>query len=155
MSDATAPLSMEVRDLAPVRVAYIEFTGDVAEGEHSHEIGGCFQQVRRWIANLGHDPNALLHIGIAEEEEGRPTGYACCVQVPDDVESGAGDIGIQELVGGRYAVLTTDKDPSICGPIIGRFYQEYVPQKGIEIDDSRPTYEIYYECTMAYCVPIV
>ena len=77
------------------------------------------------------------------------------VEVPDDVGSGAGDISIQELVGGRYAVLTTDKDPSICGPDIGRFYQEYVPQKGLEIDDTRPTYEIYYERALEYCVPIV
>ncbi len=154
VGDVPSPLVVEARDLAPVRVAYIEFTGDVAEGEHSHEIGACFQKVRHWVASLGHDLDTLLHIGIAKEEKGRPTGYACCVSIPESVESGSGEIRIRELVGGRYAVLTTDKDPSICGPIIGRFYQEYVPQKGIEIDDARPTYEIYYERTLEYCIPI-
>ena len=155
MGDGAAPLVVEVRDLLPVRVATIEFNGELKEGEHSHEIAACFQQVRRWIVSLGHDPNGLLHIGIAKEAEGRPTGYECCVEVPEEVESGSGAIGIQELVGGRYAVLSTDKDPSICGPAIRRFYQKVVPQKELEIDDTRSTYEIYGERTLEYCVPIL
>jgi hypothetical protein len=30
-----------------------------------------------------------------------------------------------------------------------------VPQNRIEIDGMRPSYEIYYEKTMEYCVPIL
>jgi hypothetical protein len=40
-------------------------------------------------------------------------------------------------------------------PFIGRFHREYVPHSGLEIDGTRPTYDIYYASTMEYCVPIV
>jgi DNA gyrase inhibitor GyrI len=74
--------------------------------------------------------------------------------VPEQVQGGSGEVGIQDLVGGRYAVVIIDKDPRIIGDSIGRFYQEYAPQNHIEIDGMRPTYEVYYESTMEYCVPI-
>jgi DNA gyrase inhibitor GyrI len=153
--DVTSRLSVTVKDLQPVQVAYVEFKGDFAEGEHSHEIGGCFQVVRSWVASLGYDLNTLLHIGIVRAVEGRPIGYECCVEIPAEVAGGPEGISIKKLVGGKYAVLSIDKDPSACGPAIGRFHREYVPQSGLEIDGTRPIYEIYYERTMAYCVPIV
>jgi DNA gyrase inhibitor GyrI len=87
-------------------------------------------------------------------QDGRLLRYECCVEVPAQVQSGLDDIGIQELPGGQYAVVTIQKDPAIVGPSIGRFYQEYVPQNRLRIDDLRPSYEIYYESTLEYCVPV-
>jgi len=52
-------------------------------------------------------------------------------------------------------VVCIAKDSSIIGDSIGRFYQKYVPQNNIRIDGMRPTYEVYYESTMEYCVPIL
>jgi hypothetical protein len=40
-------------------------------------------------------------------------------------------------------------------PFTGRFHREYMPQSGLEIGGTRPTYDIYYASTMEYCVPIV
>ncbi|MBU0495233.1 MAG: GyrI-like domain-containing protein [Chloroflexi bacterium] len=148
------PLAVSIQELAPVRVAYIDCQVNLAEGGYSSEIARCFQQVKDWVADQGLDVKALLTIGVIEEVDGRPAGYACCVQVPPAVTDGLGAIGIQELTGGRYAVVTIEKDPAIIGDALRRFYQEYVPQTGLAIDGARPTYEVYYEHTLDYCVPI-
>jgi DNA gyrase inhibitor GyrI len=66
-----------------------------------------------------------------------------------------GFIGIKELPGGGCAVLSMQKDPAVTGSSIARFYQEYVPQRQLQIDGRRPTYEIHHESTMEYCWPIV
>jgi DNA gyrase inhibitor GyrI len=149
-----APLSVSIRDLSPVHVAYIDCQVNVAEGGYSSEIGKRFQEVRTWVAGLGYDVNALLTIGVLKEADGQPSGYECCVQVPQAVTGGSGGIGIKELVGGRYAVVTVEKDPAIIGEAIRRFYQEYVPRNHVAIDGTRPTYEVYYESTLEYCVPL-
>jgi len=51
-------------------------------------------------------------------------------------------------------VVKIAKDPRTIGDSIGRFYRDYVPQNDIRVDGTRPTYEIYWENTMDYCVPI-
>jgi DNA gyrase inhibitor GyrI len=86
---------------------------------------------------------------------GRLASYECCEQVPAEVTIGTDDIGIKELAGGRYAVVSMEKKPAIIGDSIRHFHQEYVPHNDIGIDGARPTYEIYYEDTMEYCVPIL
>ncbi len=51
-------------------------------------------------------------------------------------------------------MVSIDKDPRTIGDSIARFYREYVPENNIKVDGMRPTYEIYWEDTMDYCVPI-
>ena len=155
MSGNTATsLSVSVSELPAVHVAYLVYTANAEPGDLYNEIRKCFQRVQKWVQTLGLDPFTLLHVGIPVVQDGRLSRYECCVEVPATVQSGLDDIGIKDLPGGRYAVVSIRKDPAIIGDSIARFYQEYVPQNRIEIDGMRPTYEIYYESTMEYCVPI-
>ena len=156
MSDnATSSLSVSIQELPAVHVAYMVYKANDEHGNLYNEIHECFQRVQNWVRGLGLDPDTLLHVGIPIVRDGQLLSYECCVQVPANVQSGLDDIGIKELPGGRYAIVSMQKDPAIIGPSIGRFYQEYVPQNNIGIDGMRPTYEIYYESTMEYCVPIL
>jgi len=156
MSDHTAnSLSVSIQELPAARVAYLDYEARAEQGDLYSEIHQCFQRVQRWVQGLGLDPFTLRHVGIPVVQDGRLSRYECCVEVPAHVQSGSDDIGIQELPGGRYAVVSMPKDPPVIGPSIGRFYQEYVPQNHIEIDGMRPTYEIYYESTMEYCVSVL
>lgn len=152
---AATVLSVSIRDLPVIRVAYIEYKPDAEQGDMHAQIGDCFRRVQAWVRERGHDPLSRLTVGAIKMAGGQLSSYECCVQVPEQVQDGSGEVSVQDLVGGRYAVVTIEKDPRIIGDSIGRFYQEYAPQNHIEIDGSRPTYEVYYESTMEYCVPIV
>jgi DNA gyrase inhibitor GyrI len=155
MSDnAASVLSVSIRELPPVHVAYIEYKPDAEQGDMHAQIGDCFRRVQAWVRERGYDPLSGLTIGAIQMAAGQLSSYECCVQVPEQVQGGSGEVKVKDLVGGRYAGVTIEKDPRIIGDSISRFYQEYVPQNNIEIDGIRPTYEVYYESTMEYCVPI-
>jgi DNA gyrase inhibitor GyrI len=94
-------------------------------------------------------------IGAINKADGKPSSYDCCIQVSEVVRDGSGDVNVRELPGGRYAILTLAKDTKIAGSSISRFFQVYVPENKSEVDGTRPTYEIYYENKMEFCVPIL
>ena len=155
MSDnAATALSVSINQLPAVHVAYTEYKPDAEQGDMHAKIGDCSRRVQAWVRERGYDPLSGLTIGAIKMAGGQLSSCQCCVQVPKQVQGGSGEVNIQDLVGGRYAVVSIAKDPRIIGDSISRFYQEYVPQNNIEIDGVRPTYEVYYESTMEYCVPI-
>jgi DNA gyrase inhibitor GyrI len=118
-------------------------------------IQGCFRRVQAWLREQGLDPLFGLTVGVAYAAGGQMARYDCCVQVPESVQVGTDEIAVQNLPGGRYAVLSMAKDPMVIGPSIGRFYGEYVPQHGLVLDPARPTYEVYWEKTMEYSSPLL
>lgn len=153
--NASSLLSVSIKELPAVHVAYIDYKANAERADFHNEIRKCFQRVQNWVRKLDYDPYTLLNVGVPNVVDGQLSSYGCCVQVPEDVQSGSDGVDIKELPGGRYAVVSVEKDPRIIGDSIGRFYQEYVPQNNIKVDGTRPTYEIYYESTMEYCVPIL
>jgi len=155
MSDKAATLSVSIRELPSVHVAFIEYKANAEQGDMHNKIGECFRRVQAWVRERGYEPLTQLTIGAIRMVDGQLSSYECCVQIPEQEQSGSGGVDIKELLGGRYAVVCIVKDSSIIGDSIGRFYQEYVPQNNIRIDGMRPTYEVYYESTMEYCVPIL
>lgn len=155
MSDNAASQSVAIKELPSVHVAYIEYRAGAEQGDMHNEIGECFRRVQAWVRERGYDPLTLLTIGAIKMVDGQPSSYECCVQIPEKAQSGSGDVDIKELPGGRYAVVSIEKDPRTIGDSIGRFHQEYIPQNNIGIDGKRPTYEVYYQSTMEYCVPIL
>ena len=147
-------LVVSIQDLPKVCVACIDYQASSAQGDFHNEIRACFQRVQNWVRGLGHDPYSLLNLGVPNVQDGQLMSYACCVQMPEDVQSGSDGVDIRDLPGGRYAVVRIAKDPQTIGDSIGRFYREYVPENNITVDGMRPTYEIYWKDTMDYCVAI-
>jgi DNA gyrase inhibitor GyrI len=154
MTDNAPELSVCIRDLSAMRVACLSCPAGGDQAEMAPCIRAAFQRVQAFMRGLDHDPYTLLTIGALRMEEGRLATYDCCVQVPADVQAGTSDIAITDLPGGRYAVLSIVKDPAVIGPTIGRFYREYAANQQLVLDPTRPTYEVYYEKTMEYCVPL-
>lgn len=147
------PLIVEMRDLPAVHVACITYA--LAGGQANFAaISERFGRARAWLQGRGLQPSAYLTIG-AGTFQGTQQVYDCCIQVPDGITSGSGEVVIKDLPGGRYAVLSMRKEPAVIGETLRRFYHEYVPQNRIRIDAVRPTYEIYFEGTMDYCVPVL
>lgn len=117
-------------------------------------IRGLFERVQEWLQEIGDDPYTRLTVGSIWAVEERLLRYDCCIEVPDEVESAPEGIAIKTLPGGRYAVVTIEKDPQVIPAIVRRFHEEYAPQNNIQIDPRRPTYEMYYKDAMEYCVPV-
>ena len=154
-NDPNASLSVSIRDLTSVHAACIEYKATADRSDMHDKIGECFRRVQGWLRERDYDPMTQLTIGAINMVDGQLASYDCCVQVPEGVQSGSEGVDVKDLAGGRYAVLSMQKAPAVIGSSIGRFYQEYVPRNQIDIDGARPTYEIYYESTMEYCVPIL
>jgi DNA gyrase inhibitor GyrI len=147
------PLLVESRDLPPREVVYLTCAVDLATGAFSTEIGEGFDQIKRWAEQQGHSLGETLLLGVPHVAEGRLVAYDCCVQLPTPAAPPHG-LSSRLIPSGRYAVLTLEKDAATVGEQIGRFFAEYVPQHSLQIDEARPSYEVYYARTMEYCVPI-
>jgi DNA gyrase inhibitor GyrI len=145
---------VQIRDLPPHEVVCLTCQVDQATGQFSSQISDGFGQIKQWAAHHGIPVAECLFIGIPHVVERQLIAYDCCVQIPDSTVPPPEGWDAKPLPGGRYAVLTLDKDPATLGERIGRFFAEYVPQHQLRIDAARPGYEIYYAQTMDYCVPI-
>ena len=146
--------SVSIRDLLPVEVAYTRCRVEQAAGNFSDQIRAGFQVVKDWATQKGYDLSPLKVIGIPQVSNGQLTGYECCIELPEPADVNEEKIQTKQLTGGKYAVLTLEKDSARIGETIGRFFAEYVPEHQLALDDSRPSYEIYYEYLMDFCVPI-
>jgi DNA gyrase inhibitor GyrI len=148
-----SPLAVSIRNVPATHVVYVH-CAPAEGGDPGAAIRTAFDTVKEWVQQRGLDLRTLLHVGVIHTAGGQFSGYDCCIEIPDSIREAPAPFAIQELVGGRYAVLTIEKDPAIIGPTIGRFYQEYVPQHGLALDGGRPAYEVYFDRTMEYCVPL-
>lgn len=154
MSSASPSLAVDIRDLPTLDVIYLACSVDQAAGTFSTQIGDGFERVKRWAERQGHEAADLLLIGVPHMVDRQLVAYECCVRLPSRTSPQTSDLSAQQIPGGRYAVLTLEKDSATIGDLIGRFFAEYVPQHALAIDETRPSYEVYHARTMEYCVPI-
>jgi len=151
---AKQAVSVSIQELLGVEVAYTSCRVEQAAGNFSDQIRDGFQAVKDWLIQQGYDISGLKVIGVPQVTEGQLKSYECCVELPEPVQVSTEIIQTKQLPGGQYAVLTLEKDSTSIGDSIGRFFAEYVPEHQLAIDNNRPTYEIYYEHVMDFCVPI-
>ncbi len=93
MSDGTlVPLSVAIRELPAVHVAHISYEVVAERGNPDREIRDRFRRVQDWVRDLGYDPYTSLTIGVLNMVAGELTRYDCCVQIPESVRGGSGDL---------------------------------------------------------------
>jgi DNA gyrase inhibitor GyrI len=149
------PLHVTIQDLTPVFIAYVSCQLQQATGSYNEQIRDGFQHIKDWARQCGYDPSALKVIGIPRTNGAQLVGYECALELPESISQDTEDIQTKQLPGGRYAILSLEKDSNTIGETIGRFFAEYVPQHQLIVDSQRPSYEVYYEHTMDFCVPIL
>jgi DNA gyrase inhibitor GyrI len=150
MEKSPAFLHIEFVELAPVRVIHHYYFFRTETANPDKTIRPAFKELKRRVSEFDLDTNTLLHIGIPELADRRLMAYDCCIEfpLPENIEE------VKVLPGGRYAVLTVEKQREKIGPAIRAFTGDYLPEHELVVDEERPTYEIYYKETMEYCVPI-
>ena len=146
--------SVEIKELSAIHVAAMECKVNMASGQHSQEIADSFQMVSSWIQQRHYGIQEPLIIGISQVVNEQLVGFECCIQISEMATEGSDTIKIKDLVGGKYAVVSCEKRPEVIGKAMQQFYQTYVPQHSLKIDETRPEYEIYYLTTVEQCIPI-
>ena len=143
-----------MENLSPIRVAHKLCLFPTTRNRPDKKIQKTFQDLRAYVVMYGFEPDTLLHIGIPTIEDQELVTYECCLEFPLPIESENEKIGHKILPGGRYLVLRIKKKPLEIGKAIRQLYGDYIPDNQIVINEMRPVYEIYYEDTMEYCVPV-
>lgn len=149
------PLSVDVRELPPVRVALLEYRAEGLAGSYQQSVGMLFREVEGWLALHGyHNTESLRRFGVSFTEDGTLVRYWCCIEAPEGLAAGDGAVQVRDLDGGRYAVLSLAKDATATDDAIDRFYADYAPAHGLLPDETRPSIEVYHRATIDYCVPV-
>jgi DNA gyrase inhibitor GyrI len=147
-------LHVGICNLESVQVIYKMCIFRHSQENHDKKIRQAFQMLREWTVRFGLEPKQLLHIGIPTIDAKQLIMYECCIEYPIPMMEDNPDIRLKTLTGGNYAVLIIEKTPTKIRRAIQRFHADYIPDNDLVLDEQRPTYEIYYEDTLEYCVPI-
>jgi AraC family transcriptional regulator len=165
-SGRSGAMNVEVKTLPGYHVAYIRRLG-YSKGTFQAHLNAAFQQVCRWVEARGLFGEGTLVIGVPHDNPDITPNARCrydaCVTVPAGV-TGGGEVDVQDLAGGRYAVQRIDvEDPAEIGRQVDAMYGNWLPGSGYQADD-RPALEIYHDSEEAgpkrrivldYCIPVI
>lgn len=139
--DQSKEIAMDVRieNIKPMRVAFVRHIGPYMECKTAWDT------LAAWAGPKGLLRTDAKYIGISYDDPQvtppEKIRYDACVTVSDDVE-GEGDIGIQIISGGDYAVVTHkgpyEKLESTYALIMG----QWLPSSGKEFAEI-PCFEVY------------
>jgi AraC family transcriptional regulator len=132
---------MEVRfeKREPLRVAFVRHVGPY------QDCGVAWGTLSAFAAQHGLSFPAAFRIGIGHDNpDVTPSGklrYDACLTVNDEFQA-IGAVGVQELPGGQYAILTL-KGPHSGLPEAYRWlFYDWLPSSGRELR-SAPCFEVY------------
>jgi AraC family transcriptional regulator len=135
----TQPQDVRIERLPLLRVAFVRHVGPY------NEVGTAWSRLMSWAGERGLLAAHPRVLGIVHDDpEITPPDkirYDACVAVGDQVQPD-GDIGIQEVAGGDYAVATHRGPYHTLGDTYARLCGGWVPTSGHEMR-SAPSFEIY------------
>jgi len=138
---STRSETMEVRfeTRKPLRVAFVRHVGPY------QECGAAWQTLCRFAAQQGWFSPDILRIGISHDDpevtEPGHLRYDACLTVDDQFQA-VGEVGLQVIPGGHYAVATHRGPLEALEATYRQLFREWVPSSGRELS-SAPCFEIY------------
>lgn len=138
MTTSTAP-EVRIEEVPARRVAFIRHVGPYGEA------GPAFQRICGWAGRKGlFGPNTLV-LGVCHDDpEVTPADkirFDCCVSVGENVPP-EGEIGVQTIEGGPYAVVRHVGPYEKLGQTYRWLYGTWLPSSGRELRNA-PAYEVY------------
>ena len=132
-------MNVTVKSIAPRRVAFMRHTGPYSE------VGATWGKLCRQLGKDGFIGPGAEFIGISHDDpEVTPPAklrYDACVTVDAGFKP-AGEIGVQEVPGGEYAVLTHNGPYERLNQSYYRLLGQWLPRSGRELGAS-PCFELY------------
>lgn len=135
-------MNVSVKDMPPVRVAYMRVTGRYGQMEQA-----AWERLGRWAGPRGlYRPDSLA-LGVCHDNpdvtDPDQCRYDACLSLPEDYEPD-GEINTAVLPGGRYGVLRVeDGTTADFAPAWQAIFAEWLPSSGFQCDD-RPSFERCY-----------
>lgn len=137
----SVPMHVEIRTLAPQRVAYLRHTGPFA----GDGVAKTWQRFVAWFLSKGMMQPPRTRYGVSQDDpEITPPEhcrYDCCIAVDDDFRP-EGEIGVQTLAGGTWACAAFEGGAADFNAAWMRFYGEWLPASPWQAEDRAPM-ELY------------
>ena len=134
-------MPVELKTLPPTRVAYMRHTGPYGDAG----IGRVWQRFATWCADHGLMQPRRTMYGISQDDPSATPAdlcrYDCCIEVDDDFKP-EGEVGVQNLQGGRYACTRFVGTNADIHAAWERMFGVTLPQSGCEPEDA-PALEMY------------
>ena len=132
-------MNVEIRTLEPSRVAFIRHVGPY------DQVGDTWERLTDWMgAECLFGPDVKLFGMCWDDPEVTPADkirYDACVTVDDSVAP-TGEIGINTLPGGRYAVMLHEGPYDKLGDAYAALMGGWFPEQGLVPGDP-PSMELY------------
>lgn len=135
-----------VEVIPPLRVAFIRHVGPYEQAPAQ------FERLMHWAAGAGSRATRRgaqqepLLLGIAHDNPALTPAshlrFDCCVAIADDVQRGEGDVAIQTVLGGRYAVAVHQGSFATLAQTYRWLARDFLPQQKLSFRPA-PTVEIY------------
>lgn len=138
--DASLPeIKVQVKHVDPIRVAYVRHVGPYPE------CGAAWSKLLTALKGMGVLNDDSLSMGIPYDNPAATPAaelrYDACVAVDDDFNP-AGEIGVQEIFGGDYAVATYVGSYERLADVYRALLENWMPQSGLKMGQG-PCIEVY------------
>jgi AraC family transcriptional regulator len=132
-------MNITVKHIEPLRVAFVRHTGPY------HQVGQAWNRVCMFLGKEGYLGGNCKFIGLSHDDpEVTPRDklrYDACVTVGEDFRP-QGDIGVQTIAGGDYAVMTHFGPYEKLNESYAKLLGQWLPRSGRELR-SGPSLEFY------------
>jgi len=132
-------MDVKIQQLKPMRVAFLRHVGPYGE------VGGTWDRLLTIMGKDGYLGGGTMMLGICHDDpEVTPPAkvrYDACVTVGDDFVP-TGDIQVQIVAGGEYAMTTHAGPYNSLGRTYAELLGQWVPRSGRELRDV-PCFEVY------------
>jgi AraC family transcriptional regulator len=133
------PMDVRIETVPVMRVAFTRHVGPYTE------VGPTWGRLFAWAGPRGLAARSPKMIGVCHDDpEVTPPEkirYDACLVVDDSVRP-EGEVGIQEVGGGEYAIATHRGPYENLGQTYARLAGEWLPNSGRELRSS-PPFEVY------------
>jgi len=132
-------MDVRIQELKPMRVAFLRHVGPYGE------VGATWDRLLTLLGKDGYLGGGTMMLGICHDDpESTPPAkirYDACVTVGDDFQP-TGDIQVQTVAGGAYAMTTHTGPYNSLGRTYGELLGQWLPRSGRELRDV-PCFEVY------------
>lgn len=132
-------MDVTIEQLEPMRVAFMRHVGPY------DECGRTWERFMAWMGSQGLLAGDTMILGLCHDDpEVTPNDkvrYDACITVSADFEA-EGDVGIQTIGGGDYAVTTHEGPYSALGDTYAKLYGQWIPRCGRQAR-AAPCFEVY------------
>jgi AraC family transcriptional regulator len=144
ITNAVPTPTVRIEQVPPRRVAFMRHIGPYTS------VGPTFQKFMGYAMQRGlFRPGALI-LGLCHDDpDVTPADkirYDCCLTVGDDFQ-GEGDVGVQTIEGGEYAIATHRGPYEQLGDVYRWLFGTWLASSGREVR-GLPMYEVYLNSPM-------